>query len=185
MGEAVLMYDSQGRAVEMNVEKYTPAAGGFDLSRIVFRRLVNGAWTNAADTIELGFLGAGSPAQPYCIGFALDRNDQPAFIQISLDTTSYSAKRWSGSAWQAIGPNGGTLPQRGSSPLNFCPSLQPVLKFNASNAPIAAYAVVELRKRLYLQRFDGTAWTGLGPRASGRATACWPMVLTHSSVASR
>ncbi len=164
MGEAVLMYDSQGRAVEMNVESYTPAAGGFDLSRIVFRRLVDGAWSSAADTIELGSLGAGSPAQPNCIGFALDRNDQPAFIQISSDTTSYSAKRWSGSAWQAIGPNGGTLPQRGTSPLNFCPSLQPVLKFDASNAPIAAYAVVESRKRLYVQRFSGTAWTGLGPR---------------------
>ena len=147
----------------MNAENYTPAGGGFDRSRIVFRRLVNGAWSSAADTIELGFLGGGS-AQLDCIGFALDRNDQPAFIQISSDTTSYSVKRWTGSAWQAIGPNGGTLPQHGTSPLNFCPGQQPVLKFDAGNAPIAAYPVVESRKRLYVQRFDGTAWTGLGPR---------------------
>lgn len=151
-GSVALAYDGQGRAVVMDAETYTASSG--TNARLVFGKLIAGVWTTAAQTVELGVINDG--ALLGCIGFALDHNGNPAYVLKGVNTAPYTVNRWNGSTWQPVGPNNGTLQQGSGNGL--CRSA-PKLLFDANNQPFVAF---DTFYNLYVLRFDGTAWQGLG-----------------------
>src|SRR5476649_2180162 len=142
-------------------------------ARLAFRRLVAGALTDLAAPVEVPSPGGGAPTN--CVGFALDRNGNPSYVLLNNTSgLTYTVNQWDGTAWQTVGPNAGTLPQ--ASDGRGCSS-PPDLAFNAANQPIVGYEgsgqFIGESVALFVQRFDGTAWQGLGPN-SGRVTPLFP-----------
>ncbi len=156
-------YDTQDRPVIMDSETYNPNNDTSTTNgRFVFNRLINGQWVAAADPVDIGSQLAGP--QNSCVAFALDHAGNPAYVGLNADKQSYGAHRWSGTAWQAMGPNNGALPQPRLAQLCVNP---PVLIFDATDQPFVAFdanaSSGQSLPELVVMKFDGTQWLGVGP----------------------
>jgi PKD repeat protein len=90
--------------------------------------------------------------------FAFDNANNPVVIYASTaadNSTTFSAHRWSGSAWVAVGANGGQLPAGASTP-TVCARPTSML-VGADNQPVVAYMT---DTGPILEHFNGTSWSG-------------------------
>jgi len=173
-----LSHDAQGQPVVMASETYNPTPGSaVENTRLVFRQLVGGAWTDLAAPVELGNTRRGT-AVP-CVGFALDRNGRPGYVLESGNSllVVYTVNQWNGVAWQTVGPNAGVLPQTQVNDGSDCKS-PPSLEFTTGNQPIVGY---DVSGQLFVQQFNGATWQGIGPN-NGRVTPLLPtnQLFAHS-----
>jgi hypothetical protein len=123
---------------------------------VMLRRWTGTAWEGVgADlTIDLPCnSGIGS------MTFAFDSNNDPvvAYGNARIAGSSFvTVRRYAGGAWQALGPNDGTLPVT-STYTGAC-SYPPRLVPGAAGARAIAYRADH---NVVLQKFDGAAWVGI------------------------
>ena len=150
--------DKNGKLVVGYVEQVGLA------SRLKLQRWTGVAWEAAAGDLLIDKpCGNGGSS----FAFAFDNANRPVVLSGNKTdpstATFLTARRYGTGAWQAIGPNDGTLPLR-SGFGGACGST-PALAIGADDAPVVAYGY---DNNIVVQRFDGTKWRGLvAPDSTG------------------
>ncbi len=133
-------------------------------SRLKLQRWTGVAWEAAVGDLLIDKpCGNGGSS----FAFAFDNANRPVVLSGNKadpsTATFLTARRYGSGAWQALGPNAGTLPLR-SGFGGACVST-PVLAIGADDAPVVAYGY---DNSIAVQRFDGTKWRGLvAPDSTG------------------
>ena len=142
---------------------------GHNSAMFMLRRWTGTAWETVGSDITIDRpCNSGLNA----IGFAFDSANAPIIAYgnssaIFLDASTFvSARRFTGGAWQPLGPNDGTLPN--TSAFGGSCSNPPAIAFNAADEPILAYRV---DNNVVLQRFDGAVWTDVTTTAADNFAA--------------
>jgi hypothetical protein len=129
---------------------------GLPSNIVMLRRWTGAAWEAAASDLTIDLpcnSGLGSAA------FTFDSNNDPvvAYANARAAGSSFvTARRYKNGAWQALGPNDGTLPVT-SSFTGACYSA-PRLAAGPAGALAIAYRA---DNDVVLQKFDGSAWVGI------------------------
>ena len=142
--------DRNGKIV---VFYYEVVAGG---NRLKLQRWTGTAWEAVATDLLVD-----KPCTSYgnMMAFTFDNANAPIVIngnRTDAAATFTTVRRFTGGAWQPIGPNNGTLPLQssfGGSCLSY-----PSVAVGSDNLPIAAF---QFDNSVVVQRFDGTSWKGL------------------------
>jgi hypothetical protein len=128
---------------------------GHAASRLKLQRWTGVTWESVATDliIDQPCYYAGST-----VSFAFDHANRPVVLSGSNPGTGtfITASRYAAGAWQALGPNGGTLPRTSATTAACNPA--PSVAFGGDDAPLAAY---QADNNVVVQRFDGTEWKGL------------------------
>jgi hypothetical protein len=138
----------------------------FGLANLYVRHFDGSSWKDVGASLSAvtgpGMFGydqsiAGCPA------IAVDNSSNPVVIWQELTednqtTYAYYVRRFNPNSalWEALGANGGKLPDFSYS---ACAS-PPSIKIDSSGRPVVAYTGFS---GLLVKRFDGTNWVGLGP----------------------
>lgn len=151
-----LVADRNGRPV-VGVMRH-PIVGQTRSSSLQLRRFNGTAWEDVGSPITTSPIDCGN----HTTSFAFDSTNAPVIVFASRATGEiYSAKarRLVGGIWQAIGPDDGLLPQSAEA----CDDARsPRLVLDAADRPTVAYRSASA---VWIQRFDGTAWTKLATTA--------------------
>jgi hypothetical protein len=142
-GSPSLKLDSSDRPVVA----FTEASAGFD---VFVKRWTGSSWARIGDTVN-GRTGlANSPR------LALDGQGNPTVAWLeNQGSIKVFVKRWDGKAWQALG---GFL---NVDPKSYAESSS--LALDSSGYPVVAWSeeVSRTQRRVYVKRWNGTAWNGL------------------------
>ena len=137
----------------------TPVVGSVRHQTIALRRWTGSAWESVGVDVDIDVPCVGLPFA----AFAFDSGNAPVLVYARSSASGAStttAIRFTGGAWQPLGPNGGVLPNASSRDL-AC--VGPRVGIDASDRPTVAYTA---DSGLVVQRLDGGAWRGLAT-ASG------------------
>lgn len=125
---------------------------------ILLRRWTGTAWETVASDLTIE-----TPCSGFRMAsFAFDSTNAPVIVYGSVTPTGSmtSVRRFSGGAWQPLGPNDGTLPK--TSAFTGACAEAPKIAIDAADRPVVAYRA---DGDLWLQRFDAGAWKGLATPA--------------------
>lgn len=161
-GGSFELVDAQADRNGKVVVAYTEAAG--TTNRFKLQRWSGTAWEAAATDLVVDQPCTGSGNM---MSFTFDDANNPIVVYGNRNdpaaSTFVTVRRYSGGAWQALGPNNGTLPL--TSLFGASCRIFPALTIGSDGAPIAAY---QYDNNVVVQRFDGTQWKGLAkPDSSG------------------
>ena len=119
------------------------------------RRWAGTAWETVGSDLVIG----GACAATGAVSFAFDSANNPVVLSASVSPTdssvSFSAHRFSGGAWAALGANDGQLPY-GSGNSSVCEHPTTTL-IGADDQPVVVYAT---NIGAVMVHFDGTSWAG-------------------------
>ncbi len=137
----------------------------FGISDLYVRRFDGSSWLNVGTHLSAvtgpGVFGY-DQSNVACSAIAVDASSNPTVVWQELTddqqtTYAYYVRRYNPTtaAWEAIGANGGKLPD---TAYNACSMLS--LKVDSLGRPVVAYIA---KSGFLIKRFDGTNWVGLGP----------------------
>jgi hypothetical protein len=129
---------------------------GVTLQRtVVLQRLTNGAWSQVGTNSPT----IARPCATFGEAFALDSANRPVIAYVERDEsgqgTSTRVVRFDGSAWIAVGPNGGKLPATDS--FGTACQNRPVVRVAPGGAITVAYTT---DNAVAVHTFDGSSWVG-------------------------
>jgi hypothetical protein len=143
-GSPSLRLDAQDRPVVA----WTEANAGFD---VFVKRWDGAAWQRLGETVN-GKTGLANAPK-----IALDQNGNPTVAWLeNAGSIKVFVRRWNGKAWQ---PLGGFL---NVDPKSYAESCS--LEVDRQGRAVVAWSeeVTRTQRRVYVKRWNGKAWTGLG-----------------------
>ena len=148
-----LIADRNGAPVLVHTRQ--DVVGGESVQSISLDRWSGSAWVPAAPDVPR------FPRACYSLGATFDNDNQPVVVYADSEAglgapARVNIRRYSGGTWQAIGPNGGVLPNK--SPYYGACAAAPVVRIGTDNMPIVAYRADET---LWVQKLQGNQWVGL------------------------
>jgi hypothetical protein len=126
-------------------------------NRLKLQRWTGAAWESVAADL---LIDKPCSASGNMTNVTFDNANAPIVVNSNIlpanGSSFVTARRYTGGAWQALGPNNGTLPLIGA--FSGACNTFPAIAVGADGAPIAAY---QSDNNVVVQRFDGTQWKGL------------------------
>jgi hypothetical protein len=122
---------------------------------LVLKRWTGAAWEDVGTELTIDYPCLSDQS----VDFAIDSTNAPvviynstSFIQ-NVQSSYTTVRRFSGGAWQGVGPNDGVLPHTDAN-TTACRTA-PVIRIGPDDRAVVAYQSLSTQ---YVQRFDGTNW---------------------------